>query len=68
MFDINKRVECKDLTVGQLKKILETVSDDAKVFVLGDNYAYIHFEEDGSVISFDDNSLDDEYFKDDNNS
>lgn len=61
MFDINKRVECRDLTVGQLKEILESLPDDAQVNILGDNYGYIHVEEDRSVISFDDNSLDDLY-------
>lgn len=41
--------------------ILKELPKDAKVFFNGDNYGYIHIEEDNSVVSFDDSSLDDLY-------
>lgn len=61
MYDINKRREMKDTTVGEVLEILNELPKDAKVFFNGDNYGYIHIEEDNSVISFDDSSLDDLY-------
>lgn len=66
MYDINKRREMKDATVKDVKEILEGLPDDAKVYFNGDNYGYIHIEDDNSVISFDDSSLDDMYDEFDN--
>lgn len=51
----------KDATVGEVMDILKELPKDAKVFFNGDNYGYIHIEEDNSVVSFDDSSLDDLY-------
>lgn len=64
MYDINKRIECKNLTVGKLIEHLQTVNKDARVYFNGDNYGYIHIEKDSSVISFDNSSLDDDYYYD----
>ena len=58
----NKRIKIR--SVGELKKLLETVSDDAKVYACGGS------TEDGAVwgfvgencISLDERSLDDEFF------
>lgn len=61
MYDIDKRREMKDATVGEVMDILKELPKDAKVFFNGDNYGYIHIEEDNSVVSFDDSSLDDLY-------
>lgn len=61
MYDLSKRIECKDLEVSELKKVLANVPDNCKVVFMGDNYGYIHIEEDLSVINFDDASLDEEY-------
>ena len=46
------------LTGKKLKEIVKNINDDAEICVEGDNY--IHEEEDGSVINFDNNSLEDE--------
>ena len=64
MYDIDKRREMKDATVEEVMNILKELPKDAKVFFNGDNYGYIHIEKDNSVISFDDSSLDDDYFYD----
>ena len=48
------------LTGKKLKEIVKNINDDAEICVEGDNYFYIHEEEDGSVINFDNNSLEDE--------
>lgn len=48
------------LTGKRLKEIVKNISDDAEICVEGDNYFYIHEEEDGSVVNFDNNSLEDE--------
>ena len=63
MYDINKRIECKDLTFGELKEKINKfdLPDDCKILFNGDNYGYIHVEEDKSAMSFDDSSLDDLY-------
>lgn len=57
MYDINKRKELKDAKVKELP-------EDADVFFNGDNYGYIHIEKDLSAVSFDDSSLDDDYYYD----
>lgn len=59
MFDITKRKQFK--TVGELKELLKDISDDAQTLVGGDEYCWLHFEKDGSVISFDNEDLDDIY-------
>ena len=37
---------------------------NAKVLFNGDNYGYVHIEKDDSIISFDDSSLDYDYYYD----
>ena len=61
MYDINKRIECRNLTVDELIKKLKTLNKDARVLFNGDQYGYLHIEYDNSIISFDDSSLDDLY-------
>ena len=63
MYDISKRRECKNLQVWEAIAILCKMPLNALVLFNGDEYGYIHIEEDESVISFDDASLDDEYEK-----
>ena len=58
MYDLKSRVECKDFTVGELIDYLKGLKPDTKVLFNGDNYGFIHVEEDCSCISFDDNGLD----------
>ena len=50
----------ENITVKQFCDYLQNnVPEDALLFVCGDNQIYMHMEEDGSVFSIDDNSLDD---------
>ena len=63
MYDIIKRRECKNMQVWEAIEILCKMPLNAIVLFNGDNYGYIHIEEDESAISFDDSSLDDEYEK-----
>ena len=65
MYDINKRKELKNAKVKDILEILKELPEDADVYFNGDNYGYIHIEKDSSIISFDDSSLDDDYFYDD---
>ena len=61
MYDISKRRECKNMKVWEA--IESKMPLNALVLFNGDEYGYIHIEEDESAISFDDSSLDDEYEK-----
>lgn len=61
MYDISKRRECKNMKVWEAIEILCKMPLNAKVLFNGDEYGYLHVEEDESTISFDDSSLDDEY-------
>ena len=64
MYDINKRKELKNAKVKDILEILKELPENAEVCFNGDNYGYIHIEKDLSVISFDDNSLYDDYYYD----
>lgn len=64
-YDITKRKKFE--TVGELKELLSEISDDAKVLVLGDDYAWFHTDKDGSVVNFDCEDLDDCYMEDELN-
>ena len=63
MFDYNKRIDAtkERVTVEELIKYLKTLNKDAKISVLGDPCFYIHVEQDGSEVIFDDSPLEDEY-------
>lgn len=60
MFDPKKWRFAKNITVSQFcDYLLENVPGDALFYVCGDNYVYMHQEEDGSVFSVDNCSLSD---------
>lgn len=59
MYNINRRKQFG--TVGDLKKLLENISDDTKVVICGDDYCCFHIEEDESVICLDCEDLDECY-------
>lgn len=61
MFDITKRKQFK--TVGELKEILRDIPDNTRVYICGEDTdsCWFHVENDGSIVSFDGNDLDDEY-------
>lgn len=63
MLDYNKRIDATEerVTVKDLIKYLKTLNKDAKISVLGDPQFYIHVEQDGSEVIFDDSALEDEY-------
>lgn len=62
MYDITKRKQFK--TVGDLKRLLENVSDETQVVITGDDYCWFHIEEDESVVCLDVEELDDVYEND----
>ena len=62
MYDFSKRRECRGMLVWEVIEILCKMPLNARVLFNGDEYGYIHIE-DESAISFDDSSLDDEYEK-----
>ena len=64
MWDLKKRQEMRNVEVKEVIKLLQKLPENAKVFFNGDNYGYVHIEKDNSAISFDDSSLDDDYYYD----
>ena len=65
MLDAKKRKSfcAADTTVEELIEVLKSYDPEAKIGVDGDNYFYIHVEEDGKAISIDSSSLDDIYLE-----
>lgn len=61
MFDPELYAFCHNVKVRDVIKFLNTLPKDCEVHVNGDNLFYIHVEKDKSLISFDDNSLSEEY-------
>ena len=59
MYNLNKRK--KFSTVGDLKKLIASASDNTKIVICGDDYCWFHIEEDESVICLDCEDLDDCY-------
>lgn len=64
MYDLSKRQEMKNTKVSDVIELLSKLPGDAKVLFNGDNYGYVHIEKDNSAISFDESSLDDDYYYD----
>ena len=64
MYDLNKRKEMRNVEVKEVIELLQKLPENAKVFFNGNNYGYVHIEKDNSAISFDDSSLDDDYYYD----
>ena len=59
MFDYERRSAVS--TVGQLKRLLEGIPDDAELQVCCDNMAWFHVANDNSMVNLDIEELDDEY-------
>ena len=59
MYNIERRTKFD--TAGDLKKLLENVSDDTKICIIGDDYCWFHIEEDESVVCLDCEDLDECY-------
>lgn len=64
MYDLSKRQELRNVKVSEVIELLKTLPEDAVVLFNGDNYGFIHIEKDNSAISFDDLSLDEDYYYD----
>ena len=59
MFDYDRREAIS--TVGQLKRLLKNIPDDAELHVCCDSMAWFHVEYDNSVVNLDIEELDDAY-------
>ena len=59
MYDLNKRSYFT--TLGELRSLLAHLPADTKVCTGGILGSYLHFENDGSLISFDDEDLGSDY-------
>lgn len=59
MYDISERKQFS--TVGELRQLLASLNDDTKVLITGDDYCWLHVEEDQSVICLDTEDLEDCY-------
>ena len=59
MYDLNKRSYFT--TLGELRMLLAHLPADTKVCTGGVLGSYLHFEQDGSLVSFDDEDLTKEY-------
>lgn len=61
MYDISRRKKFK--TVGELKEILETISNETEIMICGDSYSYcwFHVEKDNTFVCLDIEDLDDFY-------
>lgn len=59
MYDIDQYAEFHDGTVKDLVEALQKLPQDAQVVICGDNFFYMHVEEDGSVVNLDTNGMDD---------
>ena len=65
MYDLNKRLPCFKPTVGAMIAALSELPQNAEVLFNGCDCGYIHVSEDQNTISFDADSLDEEYFEED---
>ena len=61
MFDINRRAKFN--TVGDLKKLLENVSDDTQISMYNDSICWFHIEEDNSEVCLNTTDLAYEYHR-----
>lgn len=62
MYDIKKRIALEEVTVSKMISALNTLPKDALFCCCGTPFAYIHIEEDGSVVSIDHSDLGDHYW------
>lgn len=61
MYDLSKRFHKDNLSVGELIGQLSKLPQQAKICICGDDCCYIHIEQDGSVVNFDTEDLEDCY-------
>ena len=59
MYDLNKRSYFT--TLGELRMLLAHLPADTKVCTGGVLGSYLHFEQDGNLVSFDDEDLTEDY-------
>ena len=63
MYDIKKRIALEKVTVSKMISALNTLPKDALFCCCGTPFAYIHIEEDGSVVSIDHSDLGEDYWE-----
>lgn len=61
MYEENKMVFKENMTVGELIAVLSAASADTQIYICGDSNCYVHFEQDGTVVNLDNESLEDCY-------
>ncbi len=59
MYDLSKRAIYT--TLGELRMLLKDMPDDTLIFTCGNSDSWVHFSIDGEFISFDYDSLEDDY-------
>ena len=59
MYDIERRQNFS--TVGELKELLNDIPDNTQVTICGDSYAWFHVEKDKSVVTLDNEDLEECY-------
>ena len=64
VYDLNKRQEMRNVEVKEVIELLRKLPENAKVLFNGEDHGYVHIEKDNIIISFDDSSLDDDYYYD----
>ena len=61
MYDITQKRSFRNARVSDLMKALEALPPDAQIVCDGDEWFWLHVEEDGSVANIDSSELDTEY-------
>jgi len=59
MYDKERRKQFS--TIGELKALLNDISDNTKVVICGDDFCWFHVEQDESVICLDTEDLEEDY-------
>lgn len=53
MYDVDRYVEFHNTTVKDVIEALQQLPQDAQMVICGDDFFYMHVEEDGSVVNLD---------------
>lgn len=57
MYDMDRYAEFHNTTVKDVIEALQKLPQDAQVVICGDDFFYMHVEEDGSVVNLDTNDM-----------
>lgn len=53
MYDVDRYVEFHNTTVKDVIEALQQLPQDSQMVICGDDFFYMHVEEDGSVVNLD---------------